>query len=340
MTVESTFTCQVISPAASARACRAARICAQVPSRCQRRNHPYTVCHGPYRAGTSRHGDPTRTRQRIPSMICRLLHFGGRPVLLRAGSSGSSTAHCASVRSNRPVTARVATRSPEHWSSWSKHHLPETSLLIEHRHARPPPPAPFETGPRRVSWPPAGPGRRIALGCVRRLHDAAHQHAAGARQRGVLQREPPGGAAAEPADRALGRSGGGLSTKVHLPLRSGADAAVAGGDRRAAPGRSAVGIRDGRHRRGPDRAGPSADPARCRCGPTRHTPPARSVPRLRRRGIAVTIPVPADQARHRQRRGSRGGRPPGLAPRRLPRPPRRGVRYQPAQPAPGPGHPL
>jgi len=31
---------------------------------------------------------------------------------------------------------------------------------------------------------------------------------------------------------------------------------------------------------------------------------------LRRRGIAATIPVPADQAAHRNRRGSAGGRPP------------------------------
>jgi len=34
---------------------------------------------------------------------------------------------------------------------------------------------------------------------------------------------------------------------------------------------------------------------------------------LRRRGIAATIPVPADRARHRQR-GRRAGRPPGFDP--------------------------
>jgi len=45
--VESTDTSQVISPAASARACNDVRICRQVPSRCQRRNNPYTVCQGP-----------------------------------------------------------------------------------------------------------------------------------------------------------------------------------------------------------------------------------------------------------------------------------------------------
>jgi hypothetical protein len=39
-TVESTLTSQVISPAASARACSPASTCAQVPSRCQRRNRP------------------------------------------------------------------------------------------------------------------------------------------------------------------------------------------------------------------------------------------------------------------------------------------------------------
>lgn len=35
---------------------------------------------------------------------------------------------------------------------------------------------------------------------------------------------------------------------------------------------------------------------------------------LRRRGIPATIPVPADQARNRLRRGSHGGRPPTFDP--------------------------
>ena len=101
----------------------------QVPSRCQRRNRPYTVCHGPYPGGTSRQGAPARTRHRIPSMSCRFVHFGGRPGFLPRGSSGSSTAHCASVRSARLLTVKVATRSPCRWSSWSLTHLPETSLI-------------------------------------------------------------------------------------------------------------------------------------------------------------------------------------------------------------------
>ena len=32
-------------------------------------------------------------------MSCRLVHFGGRPGFFPTGSSGSSTVHCASVRS-------------------------------------------------------------------------------------------------------------------------------------------------------------------------------------------------------------------------------------------------
>jgi hypothetical protein len=38
--VESTLTCQVINPCASAWACNRVRICFQVPSRCHRRNNP------------------------------------------------------------------------------------------------------------------------------------------------------------------------------------------------------------------------------------------------------------------------------------------------------------
>jgi transposase len=44
----------------------------------------------------------------------------------------------------------------------------------------------------------------------------AHQHTAGARRDGDAQVESPGGVAQEPADHALGRSRGGLTTKLHL----------------------------------------------------------------------------------------------------------------------------
>ncbi|MFF0290907.1 transposase [Streptomyces sp. NPDC005262] len=49
----------------------------------------------------------------------------------------------------------------------------------------------------------------------------AHQHAAGARKRGELQKEPPGGVFTEPRDHGLGRSRGGFTTKLHLAVEQG-----------------------------------------------------------------------------------------------------------------------
>lgn len=49
----------------------------------------------------------------------------------------------------------------------------------------------------------------------------AHQHAAGARRQGNLQREPPGGVYTEPGDHGLGRSRGGFTTKLHLAVEQG-----------------------------------------------------------------------------------------------------------------------
>ncbi|MET9047477.1 IS5 family transposase [Streptomyces sp. NPDC004362] len=46
----------------------------------------------------------------------------------------------------------------------------------------------------------------------------AHQHAAGARKRGTSRRSRPGGVTTEPADHGLGRSRGGLTTKLHLAV--------------------------------------------------------------------------------------------------------------------------
>ncbi len=49
----------------------------------------------------------------------------------------------------------------------------------------------------------------------------AHQHAAGARRDGHLQKEPPGGVRVEPDDHGLGRSRGGFTTKTHLACEQG-----------------------------------------------------------------------------------------------------------------------
>ena len=77
-------------------------------------------------------------RHWIPSMSWRLVHVGGRPGFLPRGSNGSSTAHCASVRSARTLTGAVGTRSPVARSSWSLTYLPETSSRSRQRNARSP----------------------------------------------------------------------------------------------------------------------------------------------------------------------------------------------------------
>ncbi len=65
-----------------------------MPSRCQRRNSPYTVCQAPYRSGTSRHGTPARVRHRIPSTSWRFVHFGGLPPgFFMTGNNGSKNVH-------------------------------------------------------------------------------------------------------------------------------------------------------------------------------------------------------------------------------------------------------
>ena len=132
----------------------------------------------------------------------------------------------------------------------------------------------------------------------------AHQHAAGARWRSDLQREPPGGVAAEPDDHALGRSRGGLSTKVHLACEQGQkplSLVVTAGQRGDAPQFEAVMAQISVAR--PGRGRPRTRPDRVRADKAYSSRAIRA--HLRGRGIACTIPVPDDQAGHRQRRGSR-----------------------------------
>ncbi|MFE7978145.1 IS5 family transposase [Streptomyces shenzhenensis] len=130
----------------------------------------------------------------------------------------------------------------------------------------------------------------------------AHQHAAGARNKGA-----PAG---EPGDHAIGRSRGGLTTKIHLaadgrrrPLAFHLTAGQAGD----APAFTDVMTRlriprpRGRPRTRSDVV--LADKAYSSRAIRDH---------LRKRGIRAVIPVPADQRGHRLRRGSRGGRPPAF----------------------------
>ncbi|MEU2624346.1 IS5 family transposase [Streptomyces sp. NPDC007157] len=132
----------------------------------------------------------------------------------------------------------------------------------------------------------------------------AHQHAAGARKKGAPDR-------AEPDDQALGRSRGGLSTKVHLASDSHArplTLRVTAGQAGDAPAFEAVmaGIRVPRNGPGRPRTRPDAvlaDRAYSSRAIRGH---------LRRRGIPAVIPQPSDQVGHRLRRGRAGGRPPAF----------------------------
>ena len=134
----------------------------------------------------------------------------------------------------------------------------------------------------------------------------AHVHAAGARCDSAVT--VPG----EPVDHALGRSRGGWSTKVHLAIdqRRGVMACV------LTPGQTGDGPlmttvlerirvprRTGRPRTRPDRV--LADKA--------YSSRANRA-WLAAHHIRATIPIKADQARHRRNRGTRGGRPPAFDP--------------------------
>lgn len=142
----------------------------------------------------------------------------------------------------------------------------------------------------------------------------AHQHAAGARTDSERQKQPPGGVGEpEPADHALGRSRGGWTTKLHLATEQGQkplSLLVTAGQRGDSPQFESVlaGIRvartsGGRARTRPDRV--LADKAYSSRANRAY---------LRRRGIACTIPQPADQIQHRRNRGRAGGRPPAFDP--------------------------
>ncbi|MCA6092012.1 IS5 family transposase [Streptomyces sp. SCA3-4] len=132
----------------------------------------------------------------------------------------------------------------------------------------------------------------------------AHQHAAGARKKGVA-----GGP--DPADQALGRSRGGLSTKVHLVADSRARPlalTVSAGHAGDAPAFETVMARIRVPRTGSGR--PRTRPFAVLADRAYSSRAIRG--HLRRRGIRAVIPQPADQVGHRLRRGSRGGRPPGF----------------------------
>ncbi|MEU1888644.1 IS5 family transposase [Micromonospora rifamycinica] len=168
-------------------------------------------------------------------------------------------------------------------------------------------------GPDRVAGPRRR-GRQDHLGRVRGLDQRPRPPARGrGEEKGDLQAEPPGGVTVEPADHALGRSRGGLTTKLHLgceqgqkPLAMVLTAGQRGDSPQFIPVLAAIRVPrlvTGRPRTRPDRV--LADRA--------YTSKANRA-YLRRRGIAATIPSKADQDANRRKKGPKGGRPPAFDP--------------------------
>jgi transposase len=127
----------------------------------------------------------------------------------------------------------------------------------------------------------------------------AHQHAAGARQAPWV----PG----EPADHALGRSRGGWTTKLHLACEQGRKLmalVLTGGQRGDSPQFITVLERIRVPRTGVGR--PRTRPDRVLADKAYASGANRAY--LRRRRIKGTIPIKADQAANRRKRGRRGGR--------------------------------
>ncbi|MFC7564434.1 transposase [Actinomadura namibiensis] len=113
------------------------------------------------------------------------------------------------------------------------------------------------------------------------------------------------------ADHGLGRSRGGLTTKIHLACEQGQRVLallVTAGQRGDAPQFRPVLETIAVPRLGPGRT--RTRPVRVRADKAYSSAANRAY--LRRRGIRATIPQPADQIGHRQRRGSAGGRPPAF----------------------------
>ena len=137
----------------------------------------------------------------------------------------------------------------------------------------------------------------------------AHVHAAGARRDSVDLVD------GEPEHHALGRSRGGWSTKTHLAI----DTHRGVVSFRLTPGQDGdspemIPVLDGVRVARPG-------PGRPRCRPDEVLADKAYSSRanrawLRAHGIRATIPVPADQAGHRKRKGSAGGRPHAFDPER------------------------
>jgi transposase len=141
----------------------------------------------------------------------------------------------------------------------------------------------------------------------------AHQHAAGAPRVPDRQTEPPGGVTTEPTDHALGRSRGGLTTKLHLACEQGQkplSIVLTAGQRGDSP--QFIPVLDRIRVPRPGGGRPRTRPERVLAEKAYTSKANRGY--LRQRGIKATIPSKADQDAHRKAKGSKGGRPPTFDP--------------------------
>lgn len=160
-------------------------------------------------------------------------------------------------------------------------------------------------GPGRCG--PTPPGRSTG-GCRwTRAAVRAHVHAAGARGDSVERVE------GEPDDHALGRSRGGWGTKIHAAVEAGLGAGSllltagqAGDCPMMIPVLEAISVKR------PARGRPRTRPDRVLADRAYSSRANRDW--LRAHHIRATIPVKADQAANRRRRGGAGGRPPAFDP--------------------------
>lgn len=178
------------------------------------------------------------------------------------------------------------------------------------------------------SWQRAGVWARILAALQGRAHAKglitwqvsvdstiarAHQHAAGARRDSDAQVEPPGAPGDEPADHALGRSRGGLTTKVHLACEQGRrplSLVITAGQRGDSPQFTTVLERIRVNAPGPGR--PRVRPDTVLADRAYSSRANRAW--LRTRAIKAVIPNKVDQLAHRRARGTHGGRPPAFDP--------------------------
>ncbi|WP_406427729.1 IS5 family transposase [Streptomyces sp. NBC_00147] len=137
----------------------------------------------------------------------------------------------------------------------------------------------------------------------------AHHHAAGARTKGVCKGAPGRRRNRAREDHGLGRSRGGLTTKVHLAVEQGQkplSLIITAGQRGDSPQFQAVLKQIRVPRLGPGR--PRNRPDKVRADKAYGSRANRAY--LRRRGIGCTIPEKRDQVANRLKRGIHGGRPP------------------------------